>query len=123
MTEQLQLEKIFYSCFKKERPKNDFDLFAFYLGICNLHKAINQASASILMETDMNEEHFLSYQKKKEKKLDELYEAFKEYVYQIKVFENEGYLIWVRKMSEETENTNICYAAKHCYVKIHSVIF
>ena len=118
------VEEAFFVCFEGRLPKEDKELYAFYLSICTLQRSIKEAAASMLLEEDVDEVFLRNYQREKEDMIETIYQSFKKYFKHLKGYSNESeYLTWIRNMSDTMKDDIVFDNADNYSLWLHNMIF
>ena len=100
-------------------------MYIFYMGICFLKKAIDQADASVKLDLTDEEIKKFSYREQIDSELNKLEHELEEYVCRVKGFEHTQYYFeWLTKMENISQNrSDWKEQARICAIKLHPYFF
>lgn len=102
--DQNKFKDIIQQCSEKMHPTRDDDMYIFYMGICFVKKAIDQADASIKMELTDEEAKHATYREKADRNISKIEELLQKYVCDVKGFEDAKYYVaWLKEMHHVSE--------------------
>ena len=124
-SEKERFIELFRECSGKKYPTQEDDMYTFYLSLCFIKEAVEQADASIKLDFSDEEAKEMTYRKHVDNHLNELERGIQNYVCEVKGFENVKYYFeWLAGMNGVFKNkTGWEEKAKQYVSKIHSFVF